>query len=215
MLALYSEIHLELGKALAGYLGHPAIQTSLARPSRKPGIRRDLLLRLVIGMGLTLASVIVPGIAASRTGTPSPATGITYYLLPGHAMPAAASCDSGDLGFRYLLYCTALQQGGGLVSFAYSARTKVIRSASLAVDGVTIGDLIRTWGTPNSYRRESGTIQIYWGEKSALASAPLNPVSPVRCILYYLDPSDQPQHRFAWRGFVTVDSPTEGSSTGE
>ncbi|HVO42815.1 MAG TPA: hypothetical protein VMT34_09335 [Aggregatilineales bacterium] len=100
------------------------------------------------------------------------------------------------------------------VYFTYDQRIQGIRSTLLDTDSVTIGDLILAWGNPKGYWHDYGTIQIDWGQKTALLSDSLTPTSPVRSILYHLDTSDLPQESLlAWRGFVTADSPPEVSST--
>ncbi len=189
----------------AEHFSRTAIQLRQSLRIWQPGTRRNVLLRLVIGLCPTVALVIFLSIVASRAGAPSLRLEIDPYLLPGRPLPRSASCGSGDPGFRSILNCKVFQEGGGLVRLTYDRRTQVTRSASFAVDGVTIGDLILAWGTPNSYRHDYGTIRIYWDGKSAWLSAPLNPTSQVRSLLFYSDESDLPQDRPAWRGFVTVD----------
>ncbi len=206
MLSVFLETPNELRAAAAEHFACVAIRIRLVRGIWRPSTKRGLLARLVIGLYLTLALIIFLSLAAFRSGIPPPIMEIAYYLLPGHSLPTAASCDIGDSGFRYLSFCTAFQEGAGLVHFTYDRRTQVIRSASIAVDAFTIGDLIMARGNPTGYRRKYGTIQIYWGEKSALVSVPLNSASQVRLLLYYLDASDLPQDRVEWRGFLTVDS---------
>jgi hypothetical protein len=168
--------------------------------------RTGWLWRLALGLCPTVAFVIFLSIAASRTGMSTLGPQIVAYLLPGHSLPPGASSDNGDPGFRHIWYCMAFQTGGRLVHFIYDRRKQVIRSASLAVEGVTVGDLILAWGIPTSFLPDFGWVRIYWAEKVVWVSAPLSPASPVN-IIAYLDPSDLPQDRLAWRGFVTVGGP--------
>src|SRR5262249_50966990 len=132
---------------------------------------QNIPLRLVIALCPAIAAAIWLSVIVSRPGTVTPIPAIASYLLPGHALPKGALCDSGDTGFRHISYCMAFQEGVGPVRFTYDRRIEVIRSASLPVEGLTIGDLILAWGTPNGYRRDHGTIEIFWREKSALTSA--------------------------------------------
>ncbi len=168
--------------------------------------RTGWLWRLAFGLCPAVAFVIFLSIAASRTGMSAPGPQIVDYLLPGHALPQGASCDNGEPGFRYIWYCKAFQAGGKLVHFIYDRRKQVISSASLAGEGVTVGDLILAWGTPTGYTDHFRGVRVYWAEKVVWVSVPLSPASPVDTITY-LDPTDLLQDQLAWHGFVTAGGP--------
>ncbi len=190
----------------AGFFSRTAGGVGPVHRVRQPAILRNLLPRLVIALCLTMILGVALTITLARSGMYKPGIEISSYLFPGNPLPASASCRIGEPGYRYLLYCKVYQDGGALISFTYDRRIQAIRTASLAVTGVTLGDLILAWGTPDRCKSDSRTIQIDWGKKTAWLSAPLDPTAPVNLILYYLDDSDLPPVWLPWQGFATVDT---------
>ena len=177
-----------------------------ARAAWTTATRQSVLLRLAVGLWLTFTLIVFLVVIASRIGTPIPKIKIDEQLLPGHSLPKAASCDTGDPEFHYLSYCEIVEPEDHLILLTFDWRTQVIRNTVKAADRGTLGDLVVAWGNPNGYRLNYQNVQIFWGEKSAFVSVPLTPSSQAKLLVYYLDATDMPQDRLAWRGFVTIDS---------
>ncbi len=76
MVLVYSDILNEL-RAAGKYFTRYANQASLVRAIWLPSTKRGLLLRLVIGMWLTLTLTILLTLAPSRAGTPLTCDGYT------------------------------------------------------------------------------------------------------------------------------------------
>ncbi len=101
-----------------------------------------------------------------------------------------------------ILYCNALDDGV-IVHFSYDLQEREITSTVVAVQNVTIGQLILAWGIPTGYAKSVGAAEVYWGTRSVyLASLPFTPETQVGYIAYSL----RPYVTACWHGFTNRDN---------
>jgi hypothetical protein len=173
------------------------------QPQTAPSLRRWLyaipVTLAVVFVAVLLTVRLAPGAAPALRTVPAD-------LLPGSPLPVPGTCTHPEHPTFHEVDCVASR--GHLVRFVYDTRERVITYTSYPLDGVTLGDLILAWGTPDSYlyHYSYGTVGVFWGVKSALTSSSLRVTSPVVLVSHYRNAASLPAGRCAWRGLVSTES---------
>src|SRR5690242_19765305 len=108
----------------ASYFRRIAIKIGQVHSLRLSGMRRNHLPRyLITCLYLITGLMIFLAIASSGANVRLPELEIATYLLPGHSLPGAASCESRDPELHDIAYCKAVQEHGRLAYLTYDKRT--------------------------------------------------------------------------------------------
>jgi hypothetical protein len=118
-------------------------------------------------------------------------------FMPGGAIPSSAYCDW-QFALSDSRYCFA-ESAGDHISLDVNRSSGIIDRTTVSGHGLTIGDLILTWGEPSGYSKSGIAFLVYWRNQSAyITASSLSPRTPIVFISYDL----QTPQQLPWAGLI-------------
>ena len=160
----------------------------------------SLRVKVVSVMLLGTMLLILTAVIIGRSGTLPKIIAPPLAYLPGNSLPRLPKAASSyEMGYQYR--SCVIEVDGQTIYLTFDSSTGMIVRSAFPVDTYQIGDLIVKWGEPIGIARNTSSVLVSWGTRSAVVyTDSFRPESRVEYIQYNL--TEQTVSK--WQGFANA-----------